>query len=430
MLDINFIRENPEEVKRGVAKKMVDPKMVDKFLKLDADWRQKTAMLDELKAEQNKISADLAAQKTEHLLSRAQILKKRIGEIQKEQDELGEKRKEILENLPNLPFPDVPVGENEAANRFLREIGQKPTFKFKPKNYLELAEKLGLIDIKKASAVAGTRFSYLIGEAVLLEFALVKLAFDTLLKDGFLPVVPPVMARPEIMKKMGKQKFLKDKDAFYIEEDDLYLVGSSEHTIGPLLLAETLKEEDLPRRYLGFSTCFRREAGSYGKDTKGIFRVHQFDKVEMFSFTKPADSGKELEFLLSLQEQLMQKLELPYRVVEISTGDMGWADARQYDIEAWFPGSEGYRETHSASDTTDFQARGINAKYQVKNPALPAGRQKSKVKSEYVHMLNATAFAIGRTLIAIFENYQTKAGTVKVPKILQDYLGKKEIGGK
>jgi seryl-tRNA synthetase len=225
------------------------------------------------------------------------------------------------------------------------------------------------------------------------------------------------MAKPEIMKGMGKQKFLEAGDAFYIQEDDLYLVGSSEHSIGPLHMEETLDEESLPRRYMGFSTCFRREAGSYGKDTKGILRVHQFDKVEMFSFSKPEDSEEEHRFLLAREEELLGKLKLPYQVMAICTGDMGFGDYRQFDVETWLPGQGKYRETMSCSNTGDFQARGLNIKYRVKSTG----------ESKYVNTLNATAFAIGRMLIAILENYQTAAGEVLVPEALRDFVGKEKL---
>ena len=219
------------------------------------------------------------------------------------------------------------------------------------------------------------------------------------------------------MRGMGKVKFLEDKDAFHIPEDNLYLAGSSEHSIGPYHMNEVLGEDELPKRYVGFSTCFRREAGSYGKDTKGILRVHQFDKVEMLVFAKPEDSEKEHRAMVALQEKLMQALGLSYRVVHMSTGDMTFADAEQFDIETWLPGENRYRETHSASNTTDYQARGVNTKLRRKDG-----------KTEFLHILNATAFAIGRTLIAIFENYQTKEGKIEIPKVLQDYVGKKIIG--
>lgn len=417
MIDIQWLRDHTEEAKKALAKKRIDPKAVDKFLRIDQNWRTKRAALDALQAEQKTVSKSLAGTKTEEMLSKAQILKDRIAEVAESLADVEKKRAVLFEQFPNPPFPDVPEGPDASGNKVLREVGEKPRFDFKPKDYLTLGEELGIIDVKRAGAVAGSRFGYLLRDGVLLEFALVKLAMDTLLEHGFVPVVPPVMAKPAIMRGMGKSKFIEDDDAFYVPKDDLYLVGSAEHTLGALHMDEVVDAQTLPRRYVGFSTCFRREAGSYGKDTKGILRVHQFDKVEMFSFADPEVSEKEHRFLLDRQEELMQKLELPYRVVEICTGDMGWTDARQFDVETWLPAAGEYRETQSTSNTTDYQARGMNVKV-----------KRNDGEKTYAHMLNGTAFAIGRTLIALIENYQTDKGTVKVPKALQPYVGKKEIG--
>ncbi len=409
MLDINTIRENPDNVREGVGSKNVSPELVDRVLALDAHWRETTKNLDECRLEQKKASGKESGTK-------AKDLKVRVKALEQEERELKRERAQALDELPNLPFDDVPRGKDESGNVVAREVGKRTPFNFEPKEYLALAEALGIIDVKRASAVAGSRFGYLLGDAVLLEFALVQLVFREALKEGFVPVVPPVLVKPEIMRAMGKGKFLDEHDAFYIAEDDLYLVGSAEHTLGPLHMDDVLNEQDLPKRYVGFSTAFRREAGSYGKDTKGILRVHQFDKVELFSFTAPDRSEDEHRFLVSLQERLVQALKIPYRVVHKCTGDMTWGDARQYDIESWMPGQGVYRETHSASNTTDFQARGINARYRG-----------SDGKLHFVHTLNATGFAVGRMLVAIIENYQTKKGTIRVPRALQNYVGKKEI---
>jgi seryl-tRNA synthetase len=420
MLDINFIRENPEKTKKGVEKKQINPKLVDRVLDFDKAWREKTVTLDSLRSKQNKISKNIHlsdGKKNEDILSQAQVLKKQISKIEKEENELKDKRDKFLEDLPNIPFEDVPVGKDDSENVVAREVGEKPNFDFQPKSYIELGEELNIINTQKAAEVSGGRFGYLLGDAAMLEFALVRLAFDTLLEKGFTPIIPPVMVRPEIMVKMGKGKFIDEKDAFYVKDNDLYLVGSSEHSIGPFRMNEKINEDEFPLKYAGFSTCFRREAGSYGKDTRGILRVHQFDKIEMLVFSLPENSEKMHKEMVSIQESLMQKLELPYRVMEICTGDMTWADARQFDVETWFPFEGKYRETHSCSNTTDFQARGVNTKY----------KSKKDNKTHLVHMLNGTAFAIGRTVIAIIENNQTKEGTVKVPKVLQDYVGKEEI---
>ncbi|GAI43094.1 unnamed protein product, partial [marine sediment metagenome] len=244
----------------------------------------------------------------------------------------------------------------------------------------------------------------------------INLAFENLTKQGFIPVIPPVMIKPEMARGMGYPEQFDGEEAYYLEKDDLYLVGTSEQSMGAMRADEIFNEKDLPRRYVGFSTCFRREAGSYGKDTKGIFRVHQFDKVEMFSFSKPEESKKEHQFFLKIEENLMQRLSIPYRVVQISTGDLGFPTAAKYDIEAWLPGQNQYRETHSTSSCTDFQARRLNIRYKTKQGKL-----------DFVHTLNGTALAIGRTLIAIIENYQQKDGSIIVPQALQKYTNFKVI---
>jgi len=297
----------------------------------------------------------------------------------------------------------------------MKNVGIRTKFSWKAKNYMELAEALDIIDVQRAAKVSGTRFGYLKGGVVMLEFALIQLAFDVLLKQGFIPIVPPVMIKAEMAKGMGYLEQLGKEEAYYLPEDDLYLVGTSEQSLGTMHANEVFNEKDLPRRYAGFSTCFRREAGSYGKDVKGILRVHQFDKIEMFSFCKPEDSVKEHKLLLSLEEKLMKLLKIPYRVVQVCSGDLSMPSVATYDIESWMPGQNQYRETHSTSNCTDFQARRLNIRYRSKNGI------------EFVHMLNGTAFAIGRTLIAIIENYQQKDGSVKVPIALQKYIKIKEI---
>ncbi len=416
MLDVNFLRESPEKAKNLLSRKKVDPKLVDKFLRLDEDWRKKTVSLDELKAEQNTLTKEIGSSRNrEELLAKAQILKKRIAEISEDKGKIERKRDEILGKLPNVPFEDVTVGLDENENKVIREVGKRPDFGFEPKDYFEIAESLGLINTEKASEVSGTRFGYLMNEAALIEFALARIAFDTVLPHGFIPVIPPVMIRPEVYESIGRLAADQRDERYFLEKDNVYLVGSAEHTLIPIHFGETLSESDLPRRYVGFSTCFRREAGSYGKDTKGILRVHQFDKVEFISFTTPEKSEEEHLFLLSLQEELMKKINLPYRVVENCTGDMGWTDARQFDIEAWFPSQGVYRETHSCSNTTDFQSRGAGIKYKTKDG-----------KKEFVHALNATGFS-QRPILSLLENFQTKDGTIRLPEIFGEYLGKREI---
>ncbi|MBU0670557.1 serine--tRNA ligase, partial [Patescibacteria group bacterium] len=332
---------------------------------------------------------------------------KDLGHLLKEKE--GEVNKLVMQ-IPNPALEDVPVGKTEEANEVMRTVGEKPNFDFKPKPYMEIATKLDIIDTERAAKVSGTRFGYLKGEAVRLEFALVGYAMKTLEEEGFIPVIPPVLVKEESMAAMGFMERGKD-DIYHTEPDNLYLTGTSEQSLGPMHMDEILDEKNLPLKYAGYSPCFRREAGSYGKDTKGILRVHQFDKVEMFVFSKPEESNQIHEQLLAIEEKLVQGLKLPYQVVKICTGDLGDPAARKYDIETWIPSENKYRETHSTSTCTDFQARRLNTRYKTKDG-----------KNAYVHTLNGTAFAIGRMLIAIIENNQKKDGTFDVPDILKKYL--------
>jgi seryl-tRNA synthetase len=418
MLDIDLIRREPEKIKKGIAAKNVNPQLVDQFLELDQKWRRMTETTENLRAKLNKLSK-------ERKIEEAKAIKEKVKAAEAELTDLEKNRLAVLKSLPNLPLSEAPVGKDEKNNKVLREVGKKPKRDFTPQDYLTINEKLNLIDTERAAWVSGSRFGYLKNEAALLEFALVRLAFDFLIDpkntrgQPFIPVIPPILIKPEAMEGMGYTERGRE-EIYFIEKDNLFLAGTSEQSVGPMHRNEIFYETDLPTRYVAFSTCFRREAGSYGKDTKGILRVHQFDKVEMFSITAPETSADEHEFLLEMEEALMQKLDLPYRVLQICTGDLGDPAAAKYDIEAWLPGQNGgqgeFRETHSASNTTDYQARRLNIKFKTKDQKL-----------HYVHMLNGTAFAIGRMIIAILENYQTRKETVKIPKALQKYIGLKEI---
>ncbi len=413
MLDIKFIRENPEKVKQGCQKKQVKID-IDRILLLDKKRREFLQKIDFLRAAQNKISEGGGRDKTQ--IKKAKELKNQIKELEKEFKKIDEEFNALMLQIPNLPFDDVPIGKDESENKVLREEGKKPKFNFKNKDYLEITEKLDLIDVKRAAKVSGTRFGYLKNEAALLEFALINFVFDTLIKQKFIPVIPPVMLKPEMMEAMGHLSERDKPERYFIEKDNLYLAGTAEQPIGAMHAGEIFEEKDLPKRYLGFSTCFRREAGSYGKDTKGILRVHQFDKMEMFSFCEPEKAKKEHQFFLKMEEKLMQALKIPYRVVQICTGDLAFPGAAAYDIEAWLPSQNRYRETHSTFNDTDFQTRRLNIRYRDKDKKLG-----------FPHAINGTAIAIGRTLIAIIENYQQKDGSIKVPVALQKYLGFKII---
>lgn len=374
----------------------------------DQDQKKQQQELERLQSEVN------AASKLMPTLSPA-AKKAKIADLKPISDKIAALKKELAGRQvnvrwPNTPADDVPTGDDETSNVVVREVGKKRVMP-KPKTYLDLTESQGLIDLQRAAKVSGSRFGYLTGPIAQLEFALIQYAQSVLLPKGFTMVVPPVMITEENMAAMGYLNGGGEDETYHFAKDKLYLVGTSEQSIGPMHRDEVFTAEQLPRRYLSFSTCFRREAGSYGKDTKGILRVHQFDKLEMFSFTVPEKSDQEHEFFLSLEEKLWQGLDIPYRVVQLCAGDLGWPSARTYDIEAWMPGQGTYREVCSTSTTTDYQSRELRIKVQ-------RGGHK-----EYVHMLNGTAFAIGRTLIAIIENYQQPDGSIAIPKKLQPYMG-------
>jgi len=420
MLDIKFIRNHPDLVKKGSESKGVKVD-VNLLLEVDKKRREILQALDDMRAQKNKASKDIPKMNNEKekrkIILEMRELDRNSDRLTKTLKELDEEFNNLMLQIPNLPQDDVTIGKDASENVVLKEVGQKPKLDFKPKDYLEITEKLDLIDVQRATKISGTRFGFIKREAALLEFALINLALDNLVKLGFIPVIPPVMLKPEMAIGMGYLEQTGDEEAYFFPKDKLYLVGTSEQSIGTMHAGEIFEERELPRRYVGFSTCFRREAGAYGKDTRGIFRVHQFDKVEMFSFSKPEDSRKEHQFLLEMEENLMQQLLIPYRVVKICTGDLGRPAAAKYDIEAWIPSENRYREIHSTSNCTDFQTRRLNIKYRDK-----AG------KLNFVHTLNGTVFAIGRTLIAIIENYQQKDGSILVPEVLQKYLSFKKIG--
>jgi len=404
MLDIEIIRKDPDKVRTMLKERNMDVSLVDQFLDLDEKWRKQTTQLQELQRLQKEYSAARDIEKAKEnkvVIKEAESL---VTALQIERDE------KLLE-FPNIFFDDVVRGGGEDGNVEIKRVGDIPEFSFAIKDHLELGEGLGIIDVKKAAQVSGSRFYYLRGKGALLEFALIRFAIDHLTKAGFEPIIPPVMIRPDMYKKMGRLTDAQKEERYYLGADDLYLVGSAEHTLGPLYSDSVFEEADLPKRLVGFSSCFRREAGSYGKDVKGILRVHQFDKVEMYAFTTPQNSEDEHAFLLSLQEGLWKVLGIPYRVVSICSGDMGPTDARQFDIEAWIPSQQQYREVASCSNTTDYQTRGIGTKVSQKDGPV------------FVHALNATALAIGRTIVAILENFQQEDGSVHIPEKLAFYTG-------
>jgi seryl-tRNA synthetase len=344
------------------------------------------------------------------LRERSSALKSELKDLDPGLEELDARRQELLSSLPNLPDPEAPDGETEEDNVPLREVGELPDFGFEPLDHLDLGLRHGWIEMEAAANLSGSRFAYLLGDLVMLEFALVRFALETLRGEGFEPAIPPVLVREQAL--FGTGYFPGEREMIYeVPRDELFLVGTSEVSLAGLHADEIMEASELPKRYGGFSTCFRREAGAAGRDTRGIFRVHQFDKVEMFSFVEPEASKGEHERLLAIQERLLQALELPYRVVDVAVGDLGAPAARKFDCEGWIPSQSRYRELTSCSSTTDYQARRLSSRYRPRQGESP----------EPVHTLNGTAVAVGRTLIALLENGQREDGTVELPSALQEF---------
>lgn len=415
MLDIKLIRENPEKVKKA-AESRGEQVNIDELLRLDHERRELIQKIDELKSSQNKSGKDitrLSGEAKEKILDRMKGIKKDLKDFEERLKQVEEAFNIIMRDLPNIPLEDVPIGKDETGSRVVHEWGDKPKFDFNGKDHVALGELLDIIDVERAAKVSGSRFAYLKNRAVLMQFALINYGLSFLIKQGFAPMIPPIMVKDEVMEAMGYLEHGGNLETYHFEKDKLYFVGTSEQSGVPYYMNEILDEKDLPKRYLCYTTCFRREAGSYGKDVRGILRLHQFDKLEMISITTPDKSRQEHDFILSMQEKLMQGLRLPYRVMNLCTGDLGAPSAKTYDIETWMPSQGKYRETHSASNCTDFQARRLNMRYKNKQG-----------KNEFCHTLNGTAFAMGRTLVAILENYQQKDGSIEVPRLLRPYMNK------
>lgn len=403
MLSIDFIRQNKEKVLKGAADKGIKID-IDKLLNLDENRRKILTEIQAVEAQRNKLTK-------EEGLKLGKELKEKLSKLKNELSSVENEYNQMMYQIPNMPAADVKVGKDESENETIKKYGQPTRFDFTPKDHLELGEKLDIIDVMRAAKVSGPRFAYFKGAAVLLELALARFAFDTLIKEGFIPVIPPVLIKEDVMSGLGYMENGGDEDMFHLRDDDLVLVGTAEHSLVPMHKGEILQKKDLPLRYVGYSSSFRREAGSYGKDTRGILRVHEFNKVEMVSFVAAENSDSEHEYLLSLEEKFFQALEIPYKIVKMCTGDLGFPASRKYDIEAWLPGQNKYREATSVSTVGEFQSRRLNIKYQDGS------------ERKYVHILNGTACAMSRTPIAIMENYQQKNGSIIIPKVLQSYLG-------
>ena len=432
MLDPKFIRDNLELIKEGARKKHVKVD-IDLFVKKDDERKETQNNLDEKRAEQNIITKKIAKEEKEgqrsKTIAEVSVLKAEIQKLEKKLKPILDEWNVILMEIPNPPSPKMPEGNSDEDNVTLRTWGEIPKFDFKPKTHDVLGKELDILDTEKAAEVSGSRFYYLKGDLVLLQFALTMFAFEVLTNEEiikkvinekglklsskpFIPMLPPVMIKNTVQTAIHR---VFGDQTYKIRNEDLNLVASAEHTMAPYHMNEVLDEKDLPKRYIGYSTAFRQEAGTYGKDIKGFFRNHQFDKSEMESFTTAETGEDEQEMIVGLQEYMMQQLKIPYRVQSICTGDTGKPDYQQYDIECWLPGQGKYRETHTSDYMTDFQTRRIKSFYKTEDG-----------KRKLLHTNDATVFA-GRPMIAIMENYQTKNGEIIIPEILRKYMFGKSV---
>ena len=423
MLDIKLIRASPELIRNNL-KKRGDPenlRMLEELIEYDKRWRQLLTRLNDLRHERRSITTEIAALKKKGKdvstrIPKAKTIDTEITALEKQVNECEEKTRYHLMRIPNLLHESVPIGKDEHDNAPIMAWGEKPKFSFPVKDHIDLGLTLDIMDIERAGKVAGARFFYLKREGVLLDMALMSFALEEMVKKGYTPIEPPfLMRRKPYEGVVALSDF--ENDLYKVENEDLYLIATSEHPMAAMFMNEVLKAEELPLKLVGVSANFRKEAGAHGKDTRGIFRTHQFNKIEQFVFCKPEDSWKIHEELIQNAEELLQKLGLSYRVVNVCTGDIGTVAAKKYDIEVWMPAQNSYREIISCSNCTDYQARRLNIKYREKEGEPPKG---------FVHTLNSTAIATGRTIVAMLENYQQEEGAVIVPEVLRKYMGDME----
>ena len=412
MIDIKFLRENPDAVRASQKGRGEDVTIVDQVLISDEARRTAINEFEALRAEQNTLSKAVAGAQGEEkkaLLENSKALATKVKEADSKRAEIEEATKKLVMQLSNILDPAAPIGKEEDFV-VIEHVGVPRTFDFEAKDHVELGKLLGAIDTERGAKVAGSRSYYLTGSGAMLEFALVNFAIASALKAGFTPVIPPVLVNPPAMEGTG---FLGQaaENVYHLEKDDVYLVGTSEVPLAAFHMDEVLPVEKLPMRYAGYSSCFRREAGTYGKDTRGIIRVHQFDKVEMFSFCHPDQAKEEHKRLLQWEKDFMDAMEIPYRVIDVASGDLGSSANRKFDIEAWIPTQKAYREVTSTSNCTEFQARRLNIRF------------KDADGTKAVATLNGTLVAIPRMIVAILENHQNADGTVNIPKALQPFLG-------
>ncbi|MHA1297908.1 MAG: serine--tRNA ligase [Candidatus Helarchaeota archaeon] len=424
MLDIKLFRENPDLIKESENKRFKDPSIVDKVVEYDGKWKKLKREIDLLRQEKNKITkkiAELIKNGEDPKKEKEESIKldKQIIKLTKLREEYFKKRDEFRYKVGNILHESVPIGESEVENEIIRTWGKIKKFDFKPKSHVDLVEDLDLAELKIAAEVAGARAYYLKGDLVLLNLALIQFALNHLISKGFTPYWTPAYLKREVIEKAAELADFEEQ-LFKLENTDAFLIATSEQTLAALHINQIIDVNKLPLKYAGISPCYRREAGAHGRDTKGIFRVHYFEKVEQYVYCKPEDSWKIHEELIQNAEELYQKLEIPYRIVNIASGEMNDNAAKKYDLEAWFPAQNTYRELVSCSNCTDYQARKLNIRFGIlgKKPWIP------------LHTLNSTAIATERTICAILENYQNKDGTITIPDVLQPYMNKKKITSK
>ncbi len=416
MLDIELLRKNPEFVKERLGLRREDyPRLVDEALRLDEERRSILRELEALRAERNAMSKEIGRRKskgkqTAELEGKVKKIKEKIEGLEDKLSKVEEKLKGVMLSIPNIPHQSVPVGKDETENVEVRRWGVQRDFDFEPKAHYEIGEALGILDFERGASLSGSRFTVMWGWGARLERALINFMLDFHTSRGYKEVWVPHLVKPEILEGTGQlPKF--EEDLYFCERDGLYLIPTAEVPLTNLFRDTILEEKDLPIYLTAYTPCYRREAGAYGKDIRGIIRQHQFDKVELVKIVHPDTSDQELERLTADAEEILKLLELPYRVVALCTGDLGFASAKTYDIEVWFPSQNKYREISSCSNCTDFQARRMNTRF-----------KDSQGRKSFVHTLNGSGLAVGRTLAAILENYQQKDGSVVVPKVLRDYL--------
>ena len=411
MIDPQLLKTNIEAIEENIRKRDLDIDL-DKLKLLDESRRTLKFESEKLRAEQKILGKEIASASEKEkaiLLEKAEKISNKVKSLSEETQQKDEEFFDAWIKIPNIVSSSSPVGKTDEDNKEIKKVGEPKNIK-NPMTHLEIGENLGLIDVERASKISGSRFSYLFGDLVKIQFNLVSYTLNKLSEKGFNPTIPPVLVRENAL--FGTGFFPDDSDQVYeVQNDDLFLVGTSEVSLAALHTDEIIDMKNLPLRYAGYSTCFRREAGTYGKDTSGIFRVHQFDKVEMFSFCDPEKSNEEHEQILAIEEEILKDLEIPYRVVDVCTGDLGASAAKKYDIEAWIPSQKKYREVTSCSNTTDFQARRLNM------------RTKNEDGNTILHTLNGTALAVGRILIALLENNQNSDGSVTFSDDLGKILG-------